>query len=109
MKTSLSLFLGVQFCSPDALLWSPGAGTPVDTDGDVPAVTETIPRALARRADLDYGFEEVEREFQHLINQLTPEELRVYLKESLFMSFNRFENERLIAVVRKASEATDGD
>ncbi len=51
----------------------------------------------------------MEREFQHLINQLTPEELRVYLKESLFMSFNRFENERLIAVVRKASEATDGD
>ena len=85
------------------------AGTPVDTDGDVLAVIETISRDLARRADLDYGFEEVEREFQHLINQLTPEELRVYLKESLFMSFNRFENERLIAVVRKASEATDGD
>ncbi|MSO49758.1 MAG: hypothetical protein EXQ49_07620 [Acidobacteria bacterium] len=85
------------------------AGTPVDTDGDVLAVIETISRDLARRADLDYGFEEVEREFQHLINQLTPEELRVYLKESLFMSFNRFENERLMAVVRRASEATDGD
>lgn len=85
------------------------AGTPVDTDGDVLAVIETISRDLARRATLDYGFEEVEREFQHLINQLTPEELRVYLKESLFMSFNRFENERLMAVVRRASEATDGD
>ncbi len=85
------------------------AGTPVDTDGDVLAVIETISRDLARRADLDYGFEEVEREFQHLINQLTPEELRVYLKESLFMSFNRFENERLMAVVRRASEATDAD
>ena len=85
------------------------AGTPVDTDGDVLAVIETISRDLARRADLDYGFEEVEREFQYLINQLTAEELRVYLKESLFMSFNRFENERLMTVVRRASEATDGD
>ncbi len=85
------------------------AGTPVNTDGDVLAVIETISRDLARRADLDYGFEEVEHEFQHLINQLTPEELRVYLKESLFMSFNRFENERLMAVVRRAGEATDGD
>jgi len=85
------------------------AGTPVDTDGDVLAVIEAISRDLVRRADLDYGFEEVEREFQHLINQLTPEELRVYLKESLFMSFNRFENERLMSVVRRASEATDGD
>ena len=83
------------------------AGTPVDTDGDVLAVIEAISRDLARRDDLDYSFEEVEREFQHLINQLTDEELRVYLKESLFMSFNRFENERLMAVVRKASEATD--
>ena len=85
------------------------AGTPVDTDGDVLAVIEVISRDLARRADLDYSFEEVDREFEHLVNQLTMEELRVYLKESLFMSFNRFENERLLTVVRKASEATDSE
>ena len=85
------------------------AGTPVDTDGDVLAVIEVISRDLARKADLDYSFEEVDREFEHLVNQLTTEELRVYLKESLFMSFNRFENERLLTVVRKASEATDSE
>jgi hypothetical protein len=51
----------------------------------------------------------VDREFEHLVNQLTPEELRVYLKESLFMSFNRFENERLLTVVRRASEATESE
>jgi hypothetical protein len=83
------------------------AGTPVDTDGDVLAVIEVISRDLARRTDLDYGFEEVDREFEHLVSQLTIEELRVYLKESLFMSFNRFENERLLTVVRKAGEATE--
>ena len=85
------------------------AGTPVDTDGDVLAVIEVISRDLARRADLDYSFEEVDREFEHLISQLTIEELRVYLKESLFMSFNRFENERLLTVVRRAGEATEAD
>ena len=85
------------------------AGTPVDTDGDVLAVIELISRDLARKADLDYSFEEVDQEFEHLVNQLTIEELRVYLKESLFMSFNRFENERLLAVVRRAGEATDSD
>lgn len=85
------------------------AGTPVDTDGDVLAVIEVISRDLARKADLDYSFEEVDREFEHLVNQLTMEELRVYLKESLFMSFNRFENERLLTVVRKAGEATESD
>ena len=85
------------------------AGTPVDTDGDVLAIIEVISRDLARRSDLDYSFDEVDREFEHLISQLTPDELRVYLKESLFMSFNRFENERLLAVVKKAAEASESD
>jgi hypothetical protein len=85
------------------------AGTPVETDGDVLAVIEIISRDLARRADLDYSFDEVDREFEHVVSQLTVEELRAYLKESLFMSFNRFENERLLTVVRRAGEATDSD
>jgi phage gp29-like protein len=83
------------------------AGTPVETDGDVLAIIETLSRDLARRADLDYSFEEIDQEIQHLIGQLTPEELQTYLKESLFMSFNRYENDRLAQLVRKASEATE--
>ena len=65
--------------------------------------------ARPRRAasELDYGFEDVDREFQHLVAQMTEEELRTYLKESLFMSFNRFENERLMKLVKKAGEAND--
>ena len=59
------------------------------------AVIEAISRDLARRQDLDYGFEDVDREIQHVVAQMTDEELRAYLKESLFMSFNRFENERM--------------
>ena len=84
-------------------------GTPVETDGDVLAVIEIISRDLARRADLDYSFDEVDREFEHLVSQLTVDELKAYLKESLFMSFNRFENERLLAVVKRAGEATDSE
>lgn len=85
------------------------AGTPLETDGDVLAILEAVSRDLARRADLDYSFEEIEQEFVHLISQLTPDELRAYLKESLFMSFNRFENDRLMQLVRKASASTDAD
>ncbi|GMV20531.1 MAG: hypothetical protein AMXMBFR57_04800 [Acidimicrobiia bacterium] len=83
------------------------AGTPLVLDGDVLAILEAISRDLARRADLDYSFEDIDREFDHLIGQLTPEELRTYLKESLFMSFNRFENDRLMQMVKRASEATE--
>jgi hypothetical protein len=82
-------------------------GTRIELDGDVLAVIETISRDLTRRKGLDYGFEDVDQEFAHLVAQLTEDELRTYLKESLFMSFNRFENERMMDIVRKASRARD--
>jgi hypothetical protein len=83
------------------------AGTRVDLDGDALAIIEIISRDLARQKGLDYGFEDVDYEIQHIVSQMTPEELQAYLKESLFMSFNRFENDRLIALVRKANRATE--
>ncbi|MGE5834562.1 MAG: hypothetical protein ACM4AI_08805 [Acidobacteriota bacterium] len=83
------------------------AGTPVDLDGDALAIIEAISRDLARQKGLDYGFEDVDREIQHVVAQMTPDELQAYLKESLFMSFNRFENDRLVAFVRKANRATE--
>lgn len=85
------------------------AGTTIELDGDVLAVIETISRDLTRQRKLDYGFEDVDREFQHLVAQMTEAELRAYLKESLFMSFNRFENDRLSSMVRKAGRAADQD
>ena len=83
------------------------SGTPIELDGDVLAVLEAVSRDLTRRHALDYGFEEVAREIQHLIDQLTEDDLKVYLKESLFMSFNRFENERMTALVRRVMRETE--
>ena len=85
------------------------AGSAIELDGDVLAVIETISRDLTRQSTLEFGFEEVDREFQHLVAQMTEAELRSYLKESLFMSFNRFENDRLSSLVRKAGRAADAD
>jgi hypothetical protein len=79
------------------------SGTPVDLDGDVLAVIETVSRDMLRNKELDYGFEDVQREFDHLVGQMSADDLRTYLKESLFMSFNRFENERLMALVSRVN------
>jgi hypothetical protein len=84
------------------------SGTRIEVDGDVLAVLEVISRDLARRQALDYGFEDVEREIQHVVEQLSNDDLRAYLKESLFMSFNRYENDRMIQIVQKANRAADG-
>lgn len=80
------------------------SGTRIELDGDVLAVLESISRDLARRQVLEYGFEDVDREIQHVIGQLNEEELRVYLKESLFMSFNRYENDRMMKIVERARD-----
>ena len=85
------------------------SGTIIELDGDVLAVLETVSKDLARRHELDYGFEDVAREFQHLVEQLDAEDLRTYLKESLFMSFNRLEIERMQGVIRKAIRTTETD
>jgi Ca2+-binding EF-hand superfamily protein len=86
------------------------AGTPVAldvTEPDVLAILEAISRDLSRRQELDYGFEDVDREIRHLVSQLTETELRTYLRESLFMSFNRFDSERMGTVVKKAARARE--
>ncbi len=83
------------------------SGTRIDLDGDVLAVIEVISRDLARRRELDYDFEDVEHEFQHVVAQMTEDDLRGYLKESLFMSFNRYESDRLVAILTKARRATE--
>jgi hypothetical protein len=83
------------------------SGTPLELDGDVLAMIESVSRDLARRRALEYGFEDVDREFDHLVAQLTPDELRTYLKESLFMSFNRFENDRMVTIVRRAQRTAE--
>ena len=73
------------------------------------AVLETISRDLARRQVLDYGFEDVDREIPARRRQLNEEELRAYLKESLFMSFNRYENDRMLKIVARASSAIESE
>jgi len=85
------------------------SGSRIELDGDVLAVIETISRDLARRQALDYVFEDVEREIQHVVQQLSADDLRMYLKESLFMSFNRYENDRMVQIVRKATRASEGE
>ena len=84
------------------------SGLPVNVDEhDVLAVIEAVSRELTRRSELEYGFDDVDRELEHLVSQLTPDELKIYLKESLFMSFNRYESDRMLTILKKARRATE--
>jgi len=76
-------------------------GAEILLDGDLLAVVETLYREATLKRELQRTFEDMVREIQHLIEQMTDEERRQYLSESLFLNVVSFENEKLGAYMRK--------
>ena len=56
---------------------------------------------MTAKRELERTFEDTVREIQHVIDQLTDDERRQYLSESLFLNFVSYENERLGAYMKK--------
>ncbi len=77
------------------------SGHEIALDGDLLAVLEVLYREMHTRRGLDYSFEDVMREINQLIDQLSANEQRKYLLESLFLNSVTYENEKLGAYMRK--------
>ena len=73
----------------------------VPLDGDLLAVLEGLYREMTANRELERTFEDTVKEIQELIDQMTDEERRHYLSESLFLNFVSYENERLGALLKK--------
>jgi hypothetical protein len=76
-------------------------GARLQLDGDLLTVMETLYHEMTAKRELERTFEDTVREIQHVIDQLTDDERRQYLSESLFLNFVSYENERLGAYVKK--------
>ena len=81
-------------------------GIDLPLDSDLLAMLETLYKELTARYALVRTFEETVREIAHLIEQMTEDERRAYLAESLFLNTVTYENERLGAYMRKVTENT---
>jgi hypothetical protein len=79
-------------------------GAQVPLDGDLLTILETLYREMTANSELDRSFEDTIREIQHVIDQMSEEERRQYLSESLFLNFVSYENERLGAYMRKLTK-----
>ena len=79
-------------------------GARLPLDGDLLTVLETLYREMTAKRDLERTFEDTIREIQHLIDQLTDDERRQDLSESLFLNFVSYENERLGAYMKRLSK-----
>ncbi len=76
-------------------------GAEILLDGDLLVIVETLYREVTLRRELKYTFEDMVREIRHLIEQMTDEERRQYLSESLFLNTVTYENDRLGQVIKK--------
>jgi len=79
-------------------------GAAVTLDGDLLAIMETLYREVTARRELERTFEDMVREITHLIEQMTDEERRTYLRESLFLNTVKYENDKLEAYMRKLTK-----
>ncbi len=79
-------------------------GAALTLDGDLLSVLESLYKEISTREELQSTFEDMAREIQHLIGEMTDEERRHYLSESLFLNTVSFENERLGAYMKKLTE-----
>jgi hypothetical protein len=73
-------------------------------DGDLLAVLEALYLEITVKKDFDRSFEDMMREINHLLDQMTDEERRAYMVESLFLNAVKYENDRAEAFVRKLSK-----
>jgi hypothetical protein len=79
-------------------------GADLPLDGDLLTILESLYREVTLKRDLARTFEDMVREIQHVIEQMTDEERRQYLSESLFLNAVSYENERLGAYVKKLTK-----
>ena len=79
-------------------------GAEIALDGDLLAVMETLYREVTVRRGLERSFEDMTREITHLIDQMSEDERRAYLLESLFLNTVKYENDRLEAYMQKLAK-----
>jgi Zn-dependent M32 family carboxypeptidase len=80
------------------------SGTEVALDGDLLAVLEALFHEVTAKKELERSFEDLSREINHLIDQLTDDERRAYLAESLFLNQVKYENDKLEAYMKRLSK-----
>jgi hypothetical protein len=76
-------------------------GAAFQLDGDLLTLLEALYKEVSARRELQSTFEDMAREIQHVIEQMTEDERKQYLSESLFLNTVSYENERLGAYVKK--------
>jgi hypothetical protein len=79
-------------------------GARLPLDGDLLTLLEKLYLEVSAKHELQSTFEDMAREIQHVIDQMSDAERRQYLSESLFLNTVSYENERLAAYLKKLTK-----
>ena len=79
-------------------------GASITLDGDLLAILETLYREITVKRNFERSFEDMIQEIKQLIDQMTDDERRAYLAESLFLNSVKYENDRAEALMRKLTK-----
>jgi hypothetical protein len=79
-------------------------GASVVLDGDLLAIMEALYHEVTAKRELDRSFEDMVREIQHLIGQMSESERSTYLAESLFLNTVKYENDKLEAYMKRLTK-----
>jgi hypothetical protein len=69
------------------------SGAEIVLDGDLLAVLEALFHEVTAKKELERSFEDLNREINHLIDQLTDDERSAYLAFSLFLNHVNYEHD----------------
>src|SRR5262245_63444481 len=75
-------------------------GHSLELDGELLGVLEALYREVTLKHELRVTFEDMMREIRGLVEQMTEDDRKRYLVESLFLNSVTYENEMLDAYVR---------
>jgi hypothetical protein len=77
------------------------SGHDIALDGDLLAIVEALFHEVTAKRDLERSYDDLKQEIDHLVGQMSVEELREYFCESLFLNHVKYENDKLEAYMRK--------
>ena len=79
-------------------------GVEMSLDGDLLAVLEALFSEVTAKRELERSYEDLTREIEHLIAQMTPDEVHAYFAQSLFLNQVTDENDKLESYMRKLEQ-----
>ena len=76
-------------------------GREIELDGDLLAILEALYRDVALGSGLRSSYEDMIKEIQHVVGQMSEADRKQYLVEALSLNYVTYENEMLDAYMRK--------